>query len=92
MRPEDFIADKQRPFTGAEYMRSLRDGLQWAWLRSDAFAERFGYSKITPAVRAKVFGRNALKVVRENQGAIDRTVDMIIQHLEGGEMYVPPQK
>jgi hypothetical protein len=31
---------------------------------SDAFAERFGYSKITPAVRAKVFGRNALKVYK----------------------------
>src|SRR5207249_11958152 len=31
---------------------------------SDAFADRFGYPKITPAVRAKVFGRNALKVYR----------------------------
>ena len=26
MRPEDFIADRCRPFTGAEYMESLRDG------------------------------------------------------------------
>ena len=26
MRPEDIIADKARPFTGAEYMQSLRDG------------------------------------------------------------------
>jgi 4-hydroxyphenylacetate 3-monooxygenase len=26
MRPEDFIADRSRPFTGAEYMESLRDG------------------------------------------------------------------
>ncbi|HUN44368.1 MAG TPA: 4-hydroxyphenylacetate 3-hydroxylase N-terminal domain-containing protein [Acetobacteraceae bacterium] len=26
MRPEDIIADKRRPFTGAEYMQSLRDG------------------------------------------------------------------
>ena len=26
MRPEDFIADQRRPFTGAEYMESLRDG------------------------------------------------------------------
>jgi predicted TIM-barrel fold metal-dependent hydrolase len=31
---------------------------------SDAFAEKFGYPKITPALRAKVFGRNALKVYR----------------------------
>lgn len=26
MRPEDIIADKRRPFTGAEYIASLRDG------------------------------------------------------------------
>ena len=25
-RPEDIRADKSRPFTGAEYMESLRDG------------------------------------------------------------------
>jgi predicted TIM-barrel fold metal-dependent hydrolase len=31
---------------------------------SDAYAEKFGYPKITPALRAKVFGRNALKVYR----------------------------
>ena len=26
MKPEDAIADRKRPFTGAEYMQSLRDG------------------------------------------------------------------
>ena len=26
MKPEDVIADKSRPFTGAEYLESLRDG------------------------------------------------------------------
>ena len=36
-------------------------------------------------------GRNAQKVVRDNQGAMDRTVDMIVAHLEGGEMYVAPK-
>ena len=25
-KPEDFIADRKRPFTGAEYIESLRDG------------------------------------------------------------------
>ncbi len=35
-------------------------------------------------------GRNALEVVRKNQGAIDRTADMIVKHLKGGEMYMPP--
>jgi len=29
---------------------------------SDAFAEKHGYPKLTPALRAKVFGRNALRV------------------------------
>lgn len=28
MRPEDVIADKRRPFTGAEYIQSLKDGRQ----------------------------------------------------------------
>jgi 3-deoxy-D-manno-octulosonic-acid transferase len=37
-------------------------------------------------------GRNALQVVRENLGAIDRTVEMIIKHLEGGELYVAPKR
>ena len=26
MRPEDVIADRRRPYTGAEYIQSLRDG------------------------------------------------------------------
>jgi 3-deoxy-D-manno-octulosonic-acid transferase len=33
-------------------------------------------------------GRNALQVVRENLGGVERTVDMIVRHLEGGELYV----
>jgi 3-deoxy-D-manno-octulosonic-acid transferase len=33
-------------------------------------------------------GRNAAKVVRENLGAIDRTVDMIVQRLDNGEIYI----
>ncbi len=36
-------------------------------------------------------GRNALRVVRENRGSIERTVDMIVKHLEGGELYVAPK-
>jgi 3-deoxy-D-manno-octulosonic-acid transferase len=36
-------------------------------------------------------GQNALKVVKENLGAIDRTVDMIVAHLEGGKMHVAPR-
>jgi 3-deoxy-D-manno-octulosonic-acid transferase len=38
--------------------------------------------------RRAELGRNAVKVVRENLGAIDRTVDMIIKHLDNGEIYI----
>jgi 3-deoxy-D-manno-octulosonic-acid transferase len=42
--------------------------------------------------RREQLGRNALKVVRENLGAIDRTVDMIVKHLANGELYVAPAR
>lgn len=38
--------------------------------------------------RRAELGRRAVKVVRENLGAIDRTVDMIIKHLDNGEIYI----
>jgi len=42
--------------------------------------------------RREQLGRNALKVVHENLGAIDRTVDMILKHLAAGGLYVVPSK
>ncbi|MCX6928165.1 MAG: hypothetical protein NT154_33890, partial [Verrucomicrobia bacterium] len=41
--------------------------------------------------RRAQLGRNALKVVQENQGAIELTVDMIVERLAGGEMFVAPK-
>ena len=38
--------------------------------------------------RRAELGRNAVKVVRENQGAIDATVDMIVKRLDNGEIYI----
>jgi 3-deoxy-D-manno-octulosonic-acid transferase len=38
--------------------------------------------------RREALGRNALKVVAENLGAIDRTVEMILEHLKKCETYV----
>jgi len=32
-----------------------------------------------------------LTVVRENRGAIERTVEMILKHLAGGDLYVASQ-
>ncbi|MFZ0828650.1 MAG: 3-deoxy-D-manno-octulosonic acid transferase [Verrucomicrobiia bacterium] len=36
-------------------------------------------------------GRNAQRVVRENLGAIDRTVEMILKHLKKSEVYIAPE-
>jgi 3-deoxy-D-manno-octulosonic-acid transferase len=46
---------------------------------------------LADSARRETLGRNALRVVRENRGAIERTVDMIVKHLEGGELFVAPQ-
>jgi len=42
--------------------------------------------------RREQLGRNALEVVKENLGAIDRTADMIVRHLESSDLYVAPKK
>ncbi len=42
--------------------------------------------------RLTQLGCRALEVVHENLGAIDRTVDMIVEHLEDGELYVAPRR
>jgi 3-deoxy-D-manno-octulosonic-acid transferase len=41
--------------------------------------------------RMAALAKKAIQVVRENRGATERTVDMILKHLEGGELYVAPQ-
>ena len=41
---------------------------------------------------AASLGANALKVVHANIGAIDRTLDMLVKHLEGSEIYVAPKR
>jgi 3-deoxy-D-manno-octulosonic-acid transferase len=43
---------------------------------------------LADAPKREALGRNARQVVRENRGAIDRTVDMIVKHLAKEEMYV----
>jgi 3-deoxy-D-manno-octulosonic-acid transferase len=41
--------------------------------------------------RRTALGQNALKVVKANRGAIDKTVELIVHPLEGGELYVAPR-
>jgi len=38
--------------------------------------------------RRAELGRNALKVVHENLGAIDRTMEMILERLQNREIYI----
>ena len=45
---------------------------------------------LADAGRRSQLGQNALKVVRENLGAIERTVDMIVEQLDQGAFYVAP--
>ena len=40
--------------------------------------------------RREQLGQNAIAVVRENQGAIERTVEMILSHLDGQQLYIAP--
>ena len=42
--------------------------------------------------RREELGRNALRVVRENLGAVVRTVDMILENLKDRGIYIVPEK
>ena len=42
--------------------------------------------------RRTELGRNAQRVIHENLGAIDRTVEMILEHLKKHEMYITSDK
>ena len=48
-------------------------------------------SLLSDPARREALGRNALAVVRSNQGAIERTVEMIVERLDDGEIYVAPR-
>ena len=39
---------------------------------------------------AQRFGRNAVAVVQQNLGSIERTVEMVVKELEGSDIYVAP--
>jgi 3-deoxy-D-manno-octulosonic-acid transferase len=63
-----------------------RDG---AWQVQDAAGlEKAIAELLFNEARREQLGRNALEVVRENQGAIHRTVEMILKHLDGNELYI----
>jgi 3-deoxy-D-manno-octulosonic-acid transferase len=71
-----------------------------------AFVEQGGARQVQDAVeletalgelladpaRRVAMGHNAVRIVRENSGAIERTVEMIVEHLDGGQIYVAPRR
>jgi len=58
---------------------------------ADELEKTLGELLANPA-RCAELGRNAQKIVRENQGAVARTVDLIVRQLEGGGFYVAPKR
>jgi 3-deoxy-D-manno-octulosonic-acid transferase len=77
------FADVVRSFLAAEGAVQVRDEAELEKALADLLAD--------PARRERL-GRNALAVVRENLGAIERTVDMIIEHLDDGKLYIAPPR
>lgn len=71
-----------------------------------AFVEQQGALQVADAVelekafalilsnpdKATELGMNAVKVVRQNLGAIERTVEMIVEKLDDTDVYIPPAR
>ncbi len=77
------FADIAGSFLAQEGAVQVRDARELERVLGDLLADN---------ARREELGRNALKVVHANLGAIDRTVDMIVGHLDGGEHYVRPRR
>jgi 3-deoxy-D-manno-octulosonic-acid transferase len=61
-------------------------------VRDAAELEKVLGDLLADEARREQLGRNALKVVHENLGAVERTVDMIVEHLAASELYVAPKR
>ena len=77
------FAEVVRNFKAREAVVQVRDAQELEL----AFEQLLG-----DETRRRTLAQNAVSVVRENLGAIDRTVEMIVKHLDGGELYVAPRK
>jgi 3-deoxy-D-manno-octulosonic-acid transferase len=76
----------------AEMVSSFLKGRGAVQVRDAAELEKVFAELLASEARRQELGENAVKIVRENLGAIDRTVEMILSHLEGGELYIAPGK
>jgi 3-deoxy-D-manno-octulosonic-acid transferase len=60
-------------------------------VRDAAALEQATLELLSRPVRREELGRNAREVVRKNQGAAERTVDLIVGQL-GGQVYIAPHR
>ena len=72
----------------AEVVRDLLEQNGAVQVRDAAELEQVLGELLADEPRREQLGRNALKVVRENLGAIDRTADMIANHLASSGHYL----
>lgn len=59
-------------------------------VRDAAELERALANLLADPERRATLGRHAREVVRQNQGAVDRTVDMIVRRLAGRNLFIAP--
>ncbi|HEY2084173.1 MAG TPA: glycosyltransferase, partial [Verrucomicrobiae bacterium] len=77
------FGDVVRAFLDADGAVQVRDAAELEQKTAELLANE---------TRRAELGRNALKVVRENLGAIERTVDIIVDHLDNGQIYIKDRK
>jgi 3-deoxy-D-manno-octulosonic-acid transferase len=77
------FAEIARSFTAQDAAVQVRDAVE---------LERTLGDLLDNDSRRLELGRNALRVVHENLGAIERTVDMIVERLDGRDLYVAPKR
>jgi 3-deoxy-D-manno-octulosonic-acid transferase len=75
----------------AEIARNFVDQGGAVQVRDAAGLEQALVELLADPARREQVGRAARSVVQQNQGAIEHTVEMIVKHLERGELYVAPK-
>jgi 3-deoxy-D-manno-octulosonic-acid transferase len=75
----------------AEVVRSFLEKDGAVQVRDAGELEKTVGDLLADEARRQQLGRNALQVVQDNQGAIERTVDMVVQTLDGSGLYVAPK-
>lgn len=75
------FADVVRILISGQGLLQVKDATELESVMADLLAN--------PARREEL-GRNAERIVRANQGAVDRTVEMLLENLRGRELYIAP--